>query len=690
MTRRRRYLLWGGEFLALLTVLAVLLPLEARGANGFASPAFETQWRSVEGAVPNFWGPVATAREGQREAYAEGTYNGEPGQRLVQYFDKARMEQTASGGVVTNGLLTVELKTGALQLGNSTFQQYTGAAVGLAGDAGVPGPTYAALSQLPDVEAQQSGAVTRMFGTGANTFTVGTPMTDPNMVFASYLSDPSGKYGQNIPKAFADFLQRIPGGPIPAMGYPVSPAFQANVRVNGVDNVPVVIQAFERKVLTYTPSNAPAFQVEFGNIGQHYHQWRYLTILGGGTPTTAPFASASFAPFGTADATGVALTSTAFAACASSTPIGVVRSTTTSVSALPACGTTGVAYTAPNSTQFALTATADARTYNATSTAIYREYYATSTAIAADNNTYNATSTGIIRDFNAAITATAMAYNATSTAIVRDNDRINATSTAMAATEQAIAIEQAVQKTFAALGINTPAISNGNMPGVAATPSGSAAVATPNATAKAAQTAQAVINATGTAASASGAINNNPGGRPSGPTVPPTPANVETATAQTAAATMSTATSTARATSIATTVPANTAVPTATNTTAPTATSPAAAATATPNIKATVDAAVKTAVAATQTAGPTPPNATSIAGTVIAQITATAGANATSAAATATAIYCKMYDCTTPNPAPITRSVQATQAIPPPLVQPARSASQLVPTIPPPARRPSA
>ncbi len=49
---------------------------------------------------PNFWGPLATAREGQTEAYQEGALDcsesgpTNPGQgtRRVQYFNKARIE----------------------------------------------------------------------------------------------------------------------------------------------------------------------------------------------------------------------------------------------------------------------------------------------------------------------------------------------------------------------------------------------------------------------------------------------------------------------------------------------------------------------------------------------------------------------------------------------------------------------
>jgi hypothetical protein len=37
----------------------------------------------------------------------------------------------------------------------------------------------------------------------------------------------------------------------------------------------VLIQLFERRTLTYTPANPSGFQVEMGNVGQHYYSWRY-------------------------------------------------------------------------------------------------------------------------------------------------------------------------------------------------------------------------------------------------------------------------------------------------------------------------------------------------------------------------------------------------------------------------------
>jgi hypothetical protein len=42
------------------------------------------------------------------------------------------------------------------------------------------------------------------------------------------------------------------------------------------------LQCFERRCLTYTPDNPEGWQVEFGNIGRHYYQWRYEDIDGNG------------------------------------------------------------------------------------------------------------------------------------------------------------------------------------------------------------------------------------------------------------------------------------------------------------------------------------------------------------------------------------------------------------------------
>ena len=44
--------------------------------------------------------------------------------------------------------------------------------------------------------------------------------------------------------------------------------------VRGVER-DVLVQLFQRRVLSYTPGNPAGFEVEMGNVGQHYYAWRY-------------------------------------------------------------------------------------------------------------------------------------------------------------------------------------------------------------------------------------------------------------------------------------------------------------------------------------------------------------------------------------------------------------------------------
>jgi hypothetical protein len=59
-----------------------------------------------------------------------------------------------------------------------------------------------------------------------------------------------------------------------ATGLPVTNPYWTRVLVAG-EQQDVLVQCFERRCLTYTPSNEPAWQTEMGNVGQHYYRWRY-------------------------------------------------------------------------------------------------------------------------------------------------------------------------------------------------------------------------------------------------------------------------------------------------------------------------------------------------------------------------------------------------------------------------------
>jgi hypothetical protein len=104
----------------------------------------------------------------------------------------------------------------------------------------------------------------------------------------------------NVPQAIWDFLNdqgpvynsatgkttnaRLSDPWFYATGLPISEAYWAHVKVAG-QMQDVLIQAFERRVVTYIPNGVPGFKVQMGNIGQHYYDWRYK---GAGRPANLP------------------------------------------------------------------------------------------------------------------------------------------------------------------------------------------------------------------------------------------------------------------------------------------------------------------------------------------------------------------------------------------------------------------
>ncbi len=244
------------------------------GAQAFADPAFQQLWAKTD-ANPSghsyLWGPAPFTPPGLMEDYKDAP----GGKRLVQYFDKARMELNAPGGPVTAGLLSVELISGQQQNGDTTFVQRDPAKVTVAGDPDNPFPTYADLAKLQGAEQDNSisrAPVAKMVNPNGAAGTYAPAMDDSLAKTTGY--DVTTKH--NIPKAFFDFRNSPNLGGIQAIGLAITEPVWANVKVNGM-TVPVLVQAFERRVLTYTPDNPILFRVEYGNIGRAYYAWRSHT-----------------------------------------------------------------------------------------------------------------------------------------------------------------------------------------------------------------------------------------------------------------------------------------------------------------------------------------------------------------------------------------------------------------------------
>ncbi|HYP19168.1 MAG TPA: hypothetical protein VEY08_03760, partial [Chloroflexia bacterium] len=266
--------------------------------TGFTDESFRLTWERTDRPVlqgrasrPWTWGPVSFAAA--LESYSQGRNR----MREVQYFDKARMEINNPGGdrsspfFVTNGLLVVELVGGRVQTGNEQFESpRPPAQIPVAGDLNSPDAlTYASLAPVASLNGDKRAADRTGQGITAVLDRAGQVREDPSRAGAIKLVRYDANIGHNIPDVFWNFMNST--GPVynsrlqnysdaqllnweRDLGYPITEPYWTNVRISGASKW-VLVQAFQRRVLTYVADNPPGWQVEMGNVGRHYYDWRY-------------------------------------------------------------------------------------------------------------------------------------------------------------------------------------------------------------------------------------------------------------------------------------------------------------------------------------------------------------------------------------------------------------------------------
>lgn len=257
----------------------------------FANDEYAMLWLhsdapSVQNGRPWYWGerPWLTSNEFYRQSPT--------GLQVVQYFDKGRMDEASSELM---GRLVWEMTTGKIQLGDqpNDIDLRDPAQIPVVGDLQTPDKsvTYADFGALQSPQAD--GRWPNLRGQTISSFL----QADGSLSQRSDLAIGPSEIvwyaettGHNIPAIFWDFLSRQGlvqiGSQIASdrlidweryVGNPISEAYWVKAYVAGQERE-VLVQLFERRVLTYTPSNPHGFEVEFANVGQHYLAWRYPNL----------------------------------------------------------------------------------------------------------------------------------------------------------------------------------------------------------------------------------------------------------------------------------------------------------------------------------------------------------------------------------------------------------------------------
>lgn len=269
--------MWKQVLVAVLAVgvLIAMLPAHEASSQPFASPAFEQVWLQQQNGLLDLWGQTPLAW--RIEPYADAPN----GRRLVQYFDRGRMELNATasstGLLVTQGRLAWELTTGQVALGSDLVARRPPPAIPI--DGGPPDPrvpTYAALSSLTASRADDRSdfpqLVTDWISADGSLRTASPPAS---VRLGRYVS----VTGHNLPDVTVALFDRWPRGSaswIELFGYPISEPVWSYYR-RGTTAYPSLIQVFERRILVYTPALPAEQRFTLVNTGRHYYRWRYGT-----------------------------------------------------------------------------------------------------------------------------------------------------------------------------------------------------------------------------------------------------------------------------------------------------------------------------------------------------------------------------------------------------------------------------
>ncbi|HYI13876.1 MAG TPA: hypothetical protein VEX37_00680 [Thermomicrobiales bacterium] len=297
--------LWQAGLLVLTGLLITTIPLALQGAaqpeasalttrNGVPiDPAIAAVWSATDGPVASdqverdwMWGPDAISTS------VEYSADSPDGVRRMVYFDKGRLDildssaSSESDWYVTGALLVTQMLSGQIPFGEDAIVHKTPPSVPVAGDLEQSNPlTYATLAPLASVNGwaigtedvpglvagSRVGQPVQALVSGDGTVTDGS-VTDSPIAIAEY----DWVTGHNVAAPFAEWVARQPFPAAWLIGRPVTEPYWHDALLDG-EPTRVLVQAFERRILTWTPGQPEGWAVESNNAGLHYRSWRGLS-----------------------------------------------------------------------------------------------------------------------------------------------------------------------------------------------------------------------------------------------------------------------------------------------------------------------------------------------------------------------------------------------------------------------------
>ncbi|MAG34865.1 MAG: hypothetical protein CL878_01225 [Dehalococcoidia bacterium] len=174
---------------------------------------------------------------------------------FAQYFEKGRIEdhpeQAQSAWRFQYGLLVDEL-------------HQVRAPIPVGGDSSTV--TYGTVNDL-------AGPQRRL--TPPAGFEAGIGFNDDGSVFIPFSADLASAPGHNVSPVFWEYMQRedlFPAGWLHDIGLPLTEAIPATVDKGVLRGRQILVQAFQRTILTYDALNPTEFQVERANVGSDYRR----------------------------------------------------------------------------------------------------------------------------------------------------------------------------------------------------------------------------------------------------------------------------------------------------------------------------------------------------------------------------------------------------------------------------------